>query len=166
MWIPPVTPEEQMLPVYAWFTPGAQLGVVMEDVCARSRAARPGAVLHGTALVQPGSPPARGFLALVLSSPILSLFPIWPVLPWLGGNHNCSGHVPAPCLLIPGPSLLPPLPHTYLWDSAAEGCSSPGRCSARMHMHCQSRCSDMCVRFPPFGCVFAFTADTDAPACL
>lgn len=27
-------------------------------------------------------------------------------------------------------SVLPPLPHTALWDLAAEGYSSPGRCSA------------------------------------
>lgn len=84
MWIAPVMPEEQTLPAYVWFTPCAQLGMVIEGVCARSRAAWPGAALCGMASVQSGSPPAQGFLALVLPSPILSLFPIWPVLPWLG----------------------------------------------------------------------------------
>ena len=70
---------------------------VMEGVCARSRAAWPRAVLRGMALVKLGTPPAWGFLALVLLSPVLSLFPIWPVLPWLGGTIStvdiCLLHV-------------------------------------------------------------------------
>jgi len=97
MWITPVVLEEQMLPVYTWLIPGAQLGTVMEGRCARSQAARPGAVLRGTALVQPGIPPARGSLASILPSPVLSLFPIWPVLPWMGGTRSavdmCLPHI-------------------------------------------------------------------------
>ena len=43
MWIAPVTPDELMLPAYAWFTPaGAQLGVSWKVCVQEARLPGPG----------------------------------------------------------------------------------------------------------------------------
>lgn len=64
-------------------------------------------------------------------------------------------------------SLLLPFPALRLdrLCSHQMGCISPRRCSAGLHVHCQSRCSDVCVP-PTSRCVFAPTVDTDAPVNL